>query len=40
MRVKTLSKIKLYKKSKNTGYWIGVSKAIGAAAFGATNEPC
>ncbi len=27
------------KKSNNTGNWIGVGTAIGAAVFAATNEP-
>jgi len=29
----------LIKNIKNTGSWIGVGTAIGAAVFAATNEP-
>ena len=28
-----------HKKSNNTGNWIGVGTAIGAAVFAVTNEP-
>ena len=37
-----MSKIKIDKKSKysnNTGNWIGVGTAIGAAIYAGTNEP-
>ena len=30
---------KKFKNLKNTGSWIGVGTAIGAAVFAATNEP-
>ncbi len=41
-RIKTMSKIKMgniSKGSNNSGNWIGVGTAIGAAVFAATNEP-
>tara|TARA_B100001173_G_scaffold259416_1_gene232337 strand:- start:433 stop:588 length:156 start_codon:yes stop_codon:yes gene_type:complete len=31
--------MKKYENLKNTGSWIGVGTAIGAAVFAATNEP-
>ena len=31
--------MKKYENLKNTGSWIGLGTAIGAAVFAATNEP-